>query len=126
VPADGVLEVTPEPMSVPLAVPVLPVVVPGAPIEVPLPVVPAVVSVVVAPGVPVVVLVLPVVVSLGKVVEGVVVLLDDVDEVEPAPVSSRWPQADSDRAASRARAAHCAIGDLIIRNSLRVSFRARE
>jgi hypothetical protein len=131
VPAAGVLDVTPEPMSVPLAVPVEPAV-PEAPMEVPLPVVlpvvPAVVSVVVAPGVPVVVPLMPpvvvlLVVSLGDVVvEGVVVL--DVEDVEAA--SSRSPQADSDRAASRARAAHCAIGDLIIRNSLRVSFRARE
>jgi len=60
------------------------------------------------------------VVSLGEVVVDGVVL--EVEEEEPAPASSFLPQADRDRAAIRASAAHCAIGDLIIRNSL-VSFR---
>jgi hypothetical protein len=51
-------------------------------------------------------------VSLGElVVEGV------LEEAEPAPASSFLPQAVRERAAIRARAAHCAIGDLIIRNS---------
>jgi hypothetical protein len=54
-------------------------------------------------------------VSVGDVVvDGVVV---EVDEDEEAPASSFLPQADRDRAAIRARAAHWAIGDLIIRNS---------
>jgi hypothetical protein len=126
VPAAGVLEVTPEPMSVPDAVPV----VPEAPMEVPLPVVepmllePAVVSVVLLPVVePAVVLE----VSAGDVVvDGVVVLDEEVAEVSAGAASSRLPQADRDRAATTARAAACAIGDLIIRNSLEVSFRARK
>ena len=124
----GVLEVAePELMSVllPVAEPVVEPAVPEAPMDVPLPVlVPlAVVSVLLVLGVvaiePELVLVLGEVVVDGTVVE-------ELDEVEPAPVSSFLPQADRDRAAIRARAAHCAIGDLIIRNSLRVSFRARE
>jgi len=57
---------------------------------------------------------------LGGVVEGFVVELVD-DEVEGSAgvfaASSLLPQADRDRAAIRARAAHCAIGDLIIGNS---------
>jgi hypothetical protein len=129
--AAGVLDVTPEPMSVPEAVP-------DAPMEVPLPVVepvvepvaPAVVSVVlgVVPGVVVLGMVLAVLlVSLGDVVvDGTVVLEEDEDVEVSVAASSFLPQADRDRAAIRARAAHCAIGDLIIRNSLRVSFRARE
>jgi hypothetical protein len=62
---------------------------------------------------------------LGDVVGGVVLELVD-EEVEESvgdvAASSLLPQADRDRAAIRARAAHCAIGDLIIGNSL-VSFR---
>jgi len=57
---------------------------------------------------------------LGGVVEGVVVeLVDDEVEgsVEVLAASSLLLQADRDRAAIRARAAHCAIGDLIIGNS---------
>jgi hypothetical protein len=59
------------------------------------------------------------VVSLGDVVvEGVVL---ELDEVAPAPASSCFLlQALSDSAAINASAAHCAIGDLIIRNSLNV------
>ena len=115
----GVLEVAePELMSVllPVAEPVVEPAVPEAPMDVPLPVlVPlAVVSVLLVLGVvaiePELVLVLGEVVVDGTVVE-------ELDEVEPAPVSSFLPQADRDRAAIRARAAHCAIGDLIIRNS---------
>jgi hypothetical protein len=134
----GVLEVAePELMSVllPVVEPVEPVLlpVPEAPIEVPLPVlVPvepvldplAVVSVLLLLGVvllpelePVM---LPLPLELGEVVEGEV--LEVLDELEPAPASSFLPQADRDKAAMRARAAHWAIGDLIIRNSLWVSF----
>jgi hypothetical protein len=60
------------------------------------------------------------------VVEGIV--LEDVDEVPVVDEadSSFLPQALRDRAAIRARAAHCAIGDLIIRNSLGFRFEARE
>jgi hypothetical protein len=50
-------------------------------------------------------------VSLGDVV----VVLEVDEEVE---ASSFLPQAVRDRAAIRARAAHCAIGDLIIRKLL--------
>jgi hypothetical protein len=135
----GVLEVAePELMSVllPVVEPVEPVLlpVPEAPIEVPLPVlVPvepvldplAVVSVLLVLGVvllpelePVM---LPLPLVLGEVVDGEV--LEVLDELEPAPVSSFLPQADRDSAAIRASAAHWAIGDLIIRNSLWVSFR---
>jgi len=112
----GMLEVAElEPMSVlvpelellvePLAVP--------APMEVPLPVV-----VSVLPGVVVVLLaVLPVVSVDGVVLE----VVEDVElSVDAVPALSCLPQALRDRAAIRARAAHCAIGDLIIRNSLRV------
>jgi hypothetical protein len=134
----GVLEVAePELMSVllPVVEPVEPVLlpVPEAPIEVPLPVlVPvepvldplAVVSVLLVLGVvllpelePVM---LPLPLEVGEVVEGEV--LEVLDELEPAPASSFLPQADRDKAAIRARAAHWAIGDLIIRNSLWVSF----
>jgi hypothetical protein len=106
---------------------------PEAPIEVPLPVVepvvepmpveaPAVVSVLPVLGVvPIEPLVLPAaVVLLGVVlVEGSVLELEEeVDvSVDGATVSSFLPQALRDRAAIRARAAHCAIGDLIIGNS---------
>jgi hypothetical protein len=86
---------------------------PDAPMEVPLPVLaPAVVSVLVLGGVAGMVLavLLLLVVSLGVV--GVVL------EVVELLVSSCLLQALRDRAAIRARAAHCAIGDLIIRNSL--------
>jgi len=93
--------------------------VPEAPMEVPLPVLEplAVVSVLLVPGV---VAMEPelgdVELVLGDVVvEGAVV--EELDEVEAASVSAFLPQADRDRAAIRARAAHCAIGDLIIRNS---------
>jgi hypothetical protein len=137
----GVLEVAePELMSVllPVVEPVEPVLlpVPEAPMEVPLPVLVlepvepvleplAVVSVLLVLGVvllpelePVM---LPLPLELGEVVEGEV--LEVLDELEPAPASSFLPQADRDKAAIRARAAHWAIGDLIIRNSLWVSFR---
>ncbi|GAB3649439.1 hypothetical protein GCM10028813_16130 [Ramlibacter alkalitolerans] len=88
------------------------VVVLPAPMEVPLPVVVSVLPVV--PVVPEVLAVL-LEVSLGVVVvDGVV--LDVVDEVLEA--SSCLEQALRDRAAIRARAAHCAIGDLIIRELL--------
>jgi hypothetical protein len=99
------------------------VVVPEAPMEVPLPVVPLVDGVV--PIEPPAVLL--VVVSLGEVVvEGVVLEVDEEEEVSLAavPASSFLPHALSDRAAIRARAAHCAIGDLIIRNSLGLVRRA--
>jgi hypothetical protein len=121
---------------VPVALPgvvvsVLDPVVPPAPIAVPPPVVepvplaPAVVSVLALPGVamlpdaePVPLAVVLLVVSLGGVVvvEGIVLEL-----VELAPVSSFFLlHALSDSAAISASAAHCAIGDLIIRNSLSV------
>ena len=110
----GVAE--PELMSVllPVAEPVVEPAVPEAPMEVPPPVLEplAVVSVLLVLGV--VAIEPELVLVLGEVVvEGVVV--EELDEV--APVSSFLPQADRDRAAIRARAAHCAIGDLIIRNS---------
>jgi hypothetical protein len=129
------------PMEVPL--PVVEPVVPAAPVVPPMlepvPVdAPAVVSVVpvVEPVVEPVVPIEPepvvppavvLLVSLGDVVvEGVVVeLVDDEVSVDEVAASSFLPQALRDRAAIRARAAHCAIGDLIIRNSLRVSFRGR-
>ena len=91
--------------------------VPDAPMEVPLPVEPVVVLGVV-PMEPEPLAVLLLVVSLGVVVvEGIV--LEDVEEVPVVDEadSSFLPQALRDRAAMRARAAHCAIGDLIIRNS---------
>jgi hypothetical protein len=60
------------------------------------------------------------------VVDGVVAVEVDVDvSAGVVAVSSFLPQALRDRAAIRAKAAHCAIGDLIIRNSLWVSFRDR-
>lgn len=119
----GLVEVAePELMSVlvPELEPVVEPAVPEAPIEVPLPVLvpePAVVSVLLE--VEPVPLAVPLPVLLGDVVVDGGVL----EVVEPVPASSRLPHADSDRAAIRARAAHCAIGDLIIRNSLWVSFR---
>jgi hypothetical protein len=80
-------------------------VVPPAPVEPVVPMEPE-------PEVPAVVLL---VVSAGEVVvEGVVLEVDEEVEPEPAPASSFLPQADRDRAAIRARAAHCAIGDLIM------------
>jgi hypothetical protein len=130
----GVLEADElEPVSllVPVALLLVPPAVP-APIEVPPPVLvsalgaglvpvvaPAVVVLELEPVVPPMVPLLLLVVSLGGVVvDGVVLeVVDDVDEV-----SSCLVQALRDRAAIRARAAHCAIGDLIIRNSLRISF----
>jgi hypothetical protein len=97
-----------------------------APMEVPLPVVvsvlePVVPAVLLLPVVPMelepvlpAVLLLPV--SLGIVVDGLV-------EVEPEVAASSFlPQALRERAAIRARAAHCAIGDLIIRTLLEGSF----
>jgi hypothetical protein len=95
----------------PVAEPVEPAV-PEAPMEVPLPVLEplAVESVPLVLGV----VAMEPELALGDIlVEGVV---EELDELE-APVSSFLPQADRDRAAIRARAAHCAIGDLIIRNS---------
>jgi len=115
----------PELMSV---VPVAEPVVPEAPMEVPLPVVPmlelepAVVSVLVDG---LVVVDAELLVSDGRVVDGVVAVeVEEGVEVSAGvvAVSSFLPQALSVRAAIRARAAHWAIGDLIIRNSLRVSF----
>lgn len=104
------------PMEVPLPVAPLPVV----PMLVPDAVLPVVVSVLPL-GVPMDPDVLPVVVLLlvsagAGVVEGV--LLDVVDGLVTG-ASSFLPQALRDRAAMRARAAHCAIGDLIIGYSLR-------
>jgi hypothetical protein len=113
-------ELEPRSVLVPLE-PVVPVdpVVPEAPIEVPPPVLlPVLLPVVPIEPVPVPPAVLLVVLSLGDVVvEGVV--LDVVGEVDESvdEVASFLLQALSDRAAIRARAAHCAIGDLIIRNS---------
>jgi hypothetical protein len=104
----------------PVVLPVVVSAVPEAPIDVPLPVegvVLAVVSVLLLVPIepePLAVLLL---VSLG--VEGVV--LEVVDE--DVDVSSCLPQALRDRAAIRARAAHCAIGDLIIRELLEGLFR---
>jgi hypothetical protein len=130
------------PMEVPLPVvppmPLLPVVPPAVlpvpllsvvpPAVLPVPLEPLAVEPVlgVVPMEPLPLAVLLLLESLGDVVvDGVVLdVLEEVDapgaEVE---ASSRLPQALSDTAAMRARAAHCAIGDLIIRNSLRVSFR---
>lgn len=100
--------------------------VPDAPMEVPLPVlVEPVLGVVPMEPVPLAVLLL--VVSLGEVVVDGIVLEDDVEvPVVDEADSSFLPQALRDRAAIRARAAHCAIGDLIIRNSLRISFRSEK
>ena len=123
----------PEPVDPELIEPVAELSVPGAPMEVPLPVVLeplavlSVLGVVLMVPLPDVLLPVLLVVSVGGVVvDGVV--LDEVEEEvdvsgDVVAVSSRLPQALSERAAIRARAAHCAIGDLIIRNSLRVSFR---
>jgi hypothetical protein len=105
-----------------LAVPelLMSVLVPGAvglpaPMDVPLPVV--VLGVVVLAVLPEV--------SLGVVVvDGAVLeVLEEVESVE-AGTSSFLPQALRDRAAIRARAAHCAIGDLIIRELLEGLFRS--
>ncbi|HET8748090.1 MAG TPA: hypothetical protein VFM98_21010 [Ramlibacter sp.] len=117
---DGLMSVLePGVVVVLLAEPVVPmsVLVPGvvvlpAPIEVPLPVVVSVLG-----GIVLAVLLL---VSLGVVVvEGSVLEVVD-DELVP---SSFLLHALSDRAAIRARAAHCAIGDLIIRELLEGLFR---
>jgi hypothetical protein len=95
----------------PVAEPVEPAV-PEAPMEVLLPVLePLAVESVLVLGV---VAMEPELVLGGILAEGSVV--EELDEVG-APVSSFLPQADRDSAAIRARAAHCAIGDLIIRNS---------
>jgi hypothetical protein len=117
----------PELMSVVL--PVVEPAVPEAPMEVPLPVVPmlelepAVVSVLVDG---LVVVEAELLVSDGSVVVDGVVAVEVEEGVEVSAgvvaVSSFLPQALRVRAAIRARAAHWAIGDLIIRNSLRVSF----
>lgn len=137
--AIGVLDEAEPEDVVSVAEPVEPVVsvVPEAPMDVPLPVVepvaepmpvvePAVVSVLPVLGVvpiepePVA---LPVVEELVSVDDGVVLEVDGVVVVvedDELAASSFLPQALRDRAAIRARAAHCAIGDLIIRNSLRV------
>jgi hypothetical protein len=97
------------------------VVAPEAPIVVPLPVEADPLAVVSVLGVLGVVLAVLLVVSLGVVVvEGVVLDVFEVSEV------SCLLQALRDRAAIRARAAHCAIGDLIIRISLRVWFEVLE
>jgi hypothetical protein len=101
-----------EPMSVLLLVPV------PAPMEVPLPVV-----VSVEPVVPIEPLAVLLVLSLGVVVvDGIVLEVDVEVSVEDVADSSFLPQALSDRAAIRARAAAWAIGDLIIRNSLGFRF----
>jgi len=105
--------------------------VPEAPMEVPLPVVPALPVVVesvlgvAVPREPEPAVVLLVVSLVDGVTGGVVLETDgelvvSVDDV--AAESSFLPQALSVRAAIRARAAHCAIGDLIIRNSLWIWF----
>jgi hypothetical protein len=105
------------------ALPVEPVV-PEAPMEVPLPVALeplAVVSVLGVAGVTLVLLA-EVLEPAGAVVDGSVVDEDEDVDVSAGGVvtvvSSLLLQALRDRAASRARAAHCAVGDLIIRNSL--------
>jgi hypothetical protein len=85
--------------------------------EVPEPVVPPVLApAVVLPPVPIEPepLAVLLVVSLGDVVVDGVVL--EEEELEPA--LSFLPQAVRDRAAIRASAAHCAIGDLIIQELL--------
>jgi hypothetical protein len=97
----------PVPVEAPAVVSV-PVPVPPAPVVLPVPEPPAVVE----PPMPEPPEVLLLVVSLGDVVVDGVVVLEEVDE--DAPASSFLPQADRDRAAIRARAAHCAIGDLIM------------
>ncbi|MEJ5990222.1 hypothetical protein WG902_09495 [Ramlibacter sp. PS3R-8] len=127
--AIGVLDDELELMSV--GVPV-----PEAPMEVPLPVEPVaepeaepIVEPVLEPAVVSVLPVLGVVAMepepvvlpavLGEVVEGDVLEVEgvEVEEDDEAGTSSFLPHALSDRAAMRARAAHCAMGDLIIRNS---------
>jgi hypothetical protein len=99
--------------------------VPAAPMEVPLPVLVSVLGVL---GVDEPLAVVLLVESLGGVVvvEGSVLDVEvEVDvSVDDVAASSFLPQALRDRAAIRARAAHCAIGDLIIRNSLWVSVRS--
>jgi hypothetical protein len=50
----------------------------------------------------------------GVVVDGVVVVVLLLVLEVSVPAVSRWPQAVRDRAASRARAAHCALGETII------------
>jgi hypothetical protein len=127
--AAGVADVAePELMSV---VPVAEPVVPEAPIEVPLPVVPML-ELELEPAVVSVLVPVPVVVEAALLVSDGSVVVDGVVAVEVdagvdvsagmVAVSSFLPQALSVRAAIRARAAHCAVGDLIIRNSLWVSF----
>ena len=124
----GMLGVAVPEVVLPVLSAAVPPAVPPAPIEVPAPVAPleAVESVLpVAPVVPEpdMLPLAPAVVLLSDgevVVDGVVV---EVEDAELAPVSSFFlPQAVRDRAAIRARAAHCAIGDLIIRNSFGFRF----
>lgn len=112
-PAAELSAVPPAPIAVPAPVaPVLPL----EAVESVLPVAPVVPEPDMLPLAPAVVL--PV--SAGEVVDGVVL---EVEDAELAPVSSFFlPQAVRDRAAIRARAAHCAIGDLIIRNSFGFRF----
>jgi hypothetical protein len=114
-----------EPVVPPAAPPAVPPAEPDALVSVPLPVVPpAPIDVplpVVLPLVPMDPLAVLLVVSLGDVVVAGDVL-EEVEELAPAPASSFLPQALNDRAAISASAAHCAIGDLIIRNSLWVWF----
>jgi hypothetical protein len=121
VPALGVVPIvvaSVEPVALPVVLPV-----PDAPMDVPLPEVlvsvevpvpePAVVLLDMEPE-PVVELSVPAV--AGAVVAGgvVVEVLDEVD----VSAASRWPQADRDRAAIRARAAQRAMGVVIIRTLL--------
>jgi hypothetical protein len=115
---------------VPVVLPVVPVVLPGVPeaaepelmsalvpVPAPMEVPPPVVVLGVVPREPLAVVLL--VVSDGDVVvEGIVLEVVELDvSDEDVAASSFLPQALRDRAAIRARAAHCAIGDLIIRNS---------
>jgi hypothetical protein len=118
----GVLEVAePDRSLLPGVVPLIePVAEPEAPMEVPLPVsvevlLLAVASVLGAVGVAGIVLAVLLVVSLGEV-EGMVLEVEVSLEVDDSLLQA--PR-DRVRAAITAKAAHCAIGDLIIRNSLR-------
>jgi hypothetical protein len=115
----GVLEVAePERSVPPVAEPlIVPVAEPDAPMEVPLPVSVEVLLLAVESvlGVVGIVLALLLVVSLGEV-EGMVLEVEVSLEVDDSLLQA--PR-DRVRAAITARAAHWAIGDLIIRNSLR-------
>jgi hypothetical protein len=120
VPADEPCAPVPVEPVIALVLPAVPLasvpVVPEAPIDVPLPVVPALLEVSVEPVVPVAGVVAAVEESAGAA--GVVVVVDEV-EVEVSVVL-RSPQAASERAAIRARAA-LAIGFVFIRSLLAVS-----